>query len=291
MKRIFLIYNKGAEDDNLRGAIEKIAKEIEKHGGEAFSAELPMISDEEEVKRVGDLIAQKADGVISVGGDGTLIRTSQLLVERNLPVTGINYGHLGYLCDYDENTVTEIIPRLIADDFEIEERMMLSARLCGRDGKPVTSRMRALNDVVISSTNTQQVLHMEVCVGNQPLYEFTGDGMIFATPTGSTAYNLSANGPLVDPKTRLILMTPLNPHTLSTRGMVLDASDEMSLTIHSRKKDGTETARVSIDGTKSFTLHTDEKLQVRASHVTTRMIKLNNMSFLERIRRKMQRSY
>ncbi|MBQ9632041.1 MAG: NAD(+)/NADH kinase, partial [Lachnospiraceae bacterium] len=171
-------------------------------------------------------VAKGTDCILCVGGDGTLIAVARRTAKSGIPILGINRGHLGYLCDLDEESFYAAIPRLIEGRVEIEERMMLEGKIIGKNGVKV-GPTRALNDIVVSSLNGLQVIHISVFVGDEFLYSFNGDGMIFATPTGSTAYNLSANGPIVDPKTDLILMTPINPHTLNSRSIVIDRRDEV----------------------------------------------------------------
>ena len=235
-----------------------------------------------------DNLCDGLSGILAVGGDGTVIRSAGYAVPERVPVLGVHFGHLGYLCDFNEDTIFEAIPRLLDEDYETEERMMLSGKLIAADGSAVTGRIRALNDIVITARNGLSVVRIVVSVGGERLYAFNGDGMIFATPTGSTAYNMAANGPIVDPKTRLILMTPLNPHTLSTRSIVLDPSDDIELILEQRAPGVKEEAIVSFDGTQSFMLHPGDKLSVRASTKTTLLLRLTRMNFLERIREKMK---
>ncbi|MBR1629712.1 MAG: NAD(+)/NADH kinase, partial [Lachnospiraceae bacterium] len=200
---------------------------------------------------------------------------------------GINRGHLGYLCELDEESVYGAINALLEGEVVIEERMMLEGYITTKERRQ-SKTFRALNDIVVSSLNGLQVIHMSVFVGNEFLYSFHGDGMIFATPTGSTAYNLSANGPIVDPKTDVILMTPINPHTLNSRSIVIDRRDEVALEIVPRRGFASdESVAVSFDGERGELLHPGEQVVVHRSSLRARMIKLSKMSFLERIRSKM----
>ena len=231
-------------------------------------------------------VEEDADCILSVGGDGTLIAVAQQTVDSKVPLLGINRGHLGYLCDLDEDTVYDAIPRLLEGKPEIEERMMLEGSIVHADGTRSAAN-RALNDIVVSSLNGLQVIHLSVYVGDEFLYSFNGDGMIFATPTGSTAYNLSANGPIVDPKTDVILMTPINPHTLNSRSIVIDRRDEVALELMPRRSYAKESVAVSFDGGKSEVIRAGERLVVHRASERVRMIRLSRMSFLERIRSKM----
>ena len=216
-----------------------------------------------------------------------MIRAAQNIFGKNIPIIGINRGHLGYLCDLDEESVFEGIDALMSGDYSIEERMMVTGHLIDADGK-VGKDIQALNDIVVCSSAGLQVMHMTVYVNGQYLYAYNCDGIIFSTPTGSTAYNLSANGPIVNPQTNLILLTPINPHTLNARSIVLDPYDELVLEIGVRREDVSEEAEVSFDGNHKRLLRPGEKLVVHRAKETTKMIHLKDISFLDRIRRKLQ---
>ncbi len=232
-------------------------------------------------------VRKKADCILSVGGDGTLIAVAGRTAKTGVPILGINRGHMGYLCELDEESVYGAIPALLEGRFEVEARMMLEGFIQRKEDDRV-ELIRALNDIVVTSQNGLAVIRLSVFVGDEFLYSFTGDGMILATPTGSTAYNLSANGPIVDPKTEVILMTPINPHTLNTRSIVIDRRDEIALEIVPRRNAASdESVAVSFDGAKSVVIRPGERLVARRSSLRARMIKLSKMSFLERIRTKM----
>ncbi len=231
-------------------------------------------------------LAEDADCILTIGGDGTLIAVAQQTVDSGLPLLGINRGHLGYLCDLDEDNIQDAILPLIRNNVEIDERMMLEGYILHKDGSK-SETVRALNDIVVASLNGLQVINVSVYVGDTFLYSFNGDGMIFATPTGSTAYNMSANGPIVDPKTDVILMTPINPHTLNSRSIVIDRKDEVSLEFTPRHYAPDEYVSVGFDGGRKMNLYGGERIVVHRSQSRVKMIRLSKMSFLERIRSKM----
>ncbi len=228
------------------------------------------------------------DCILAIGGDGTVIRTAWRTFESGTPIVGVNRGHLGYLCDLDEDSVYDAVDQLMSGQFEVENRMMLTGHLEQEDGTITTPELPALNDIVISAAKGLQVITMTVYINGQKLYSFTGDGVIFATPTGSTAYNMSANGPIVDPKTQLILLTPINAHTLNSRSFVLDPGDEISVEIVKRRKSIEETAQVFFDGNHQQMLHLGERVVVYRAPEEAKMLKLSDMNFLERMRRKLQ---
>lgn len=280
MKQFFIV----ARDDNkeILSLIQDMTDYICIHGGKCSYGVNPDDALEEEL-----LVPPETECILTVGGDGTLIRAAQNIFGKNIPMIGINRGHLGYLCDLDEESVYEGIDALLADEFSIEERMMLTGHLVDANGN-VGKDIQALNDIILCSSAGLQVIHVTVYVNGQYLYAYNCDGVIFSTPTGSTAYNLSANGPIVNPKTNLILLTPINPHTLNARSIVLDAYDELVLEIAARRDDTVEEAEVSFDGNHKRLLHPGEKLVVHRAKETTKMIHLKDISFYDRIRNKMQ---
>lgn len=232
-------------------------------------------------------VPKETECILTIGGDGTLIRAAQNTFGSNIPLVGINCGHLGYLCEVDAANAFEAIDDLFADRYQIEERMMLSGAIYKTDGTK-TREVQALNDVVIRGGAGIRVIQLTVYVNGEHLYSYNCDGVIFSTPTGSTAYNLSANGPIVDPKTNLILLTPINPHTLTSRSIVLDPSDEIAVELMARRSDVLERAEVSFDGNHPVEFYPGQRLTVHKAQEKTRMIQFSNISFLERIRMKLR---
>ena len=235
-------------------------------------------------------IPEGTEVILTLGGDGTLVRAASRTYGRDIPLLGVNRGHLGYLCDFDSDSVFLAVDRLIEDDYEIEERMVLSGHIEDSGANEPDENIAALNDIVITSDNGRKVICLTIYVNGEQLYTFNGDGVIFATPTGSTAYNMSASGPIVDPKTELILMTPINPHTLNTRSMILDPADEISVEIE-RRRTSTEVIAVSFDGREPMLLGPGGRVIVRRAKKKIRIVRLSKMNFLERIRKKMKDNY
>ncbi|MBQ9391244.1 MAG: NAD(+)/NADH kinase [Lachnospiraceae bacterium] len=224
--------------------------------------------------------------ILAIGGDGTVIRAAQNSFGSDIPLLGINYGHMGYLCDLDKDSVFSALDRLFKDDYDIEERMMLNGYI--KPGEDSTMRSPALNDIIIRSTEDQHVVRLSVYVNDEYLFAYDCDGIVISTPTGSTAYNLSAHGPIVNPETSLILLTPINPHTLNARSIVLDSEDVISVKLIPRNRDTDEKALVSFDGRHRRYLREDEKLIVSKADDVAKMVMLSKENFLDRIRNKMQ---
>lgn len=277
----FLILTK-EDTDRMKSFLEEIIQFLVDNGADG---QYDVLKKEDASKQID--VPEWYDCILTVGGDGTMIRAAVRTIESGLPLIGINKGHLGYLCDLDENTYQDALKRLINDDFDLEERMLLEGRVVSADGTPVSDEIVAINDIVISSHNGLQVVHLSVDVNGEELTSFNGDGIIFATPTGSTAYNLSASGPIVDPQTSLILMTPLNAHVVGMRSIVLD--DTAQVRAHVKRRNQEElNAVAAFDGTTAITLHDGDSLEVQRSTRTVKFIRLSRINFLDRIRSKLQ---
>ncbi len=276
MKR-FLLLTRNLNGE-ARPFIEEYVRALQEAGAEVALAENP----EDRPGRTRVDIPEGTECVLCVGGDGNMIRSAQNTYGSGIPLIGINLGHLGYLCELDRNTAFTSIPRLIGDDYAIEERMMLAGRI---DDESATD---ALNDIVMASASPMEILRVAVYINGAFLYACNCDGMVLATPTGSTAYNLSAGGPIVDPKTEAILLTPLNPHSLNVRSIVLDPCDEIALEIRPRHEQDTPRALLTFDGGHARNLMPKERLVVRKAHKKMRLIRLSEVNFLERMRAKMQ---
>lgn len=231
-------------------------------------------------------IAPETECVIVLGGDGTLIRAASSLVDSKLPLIGVNLGTLGYLCELEESNVFPAIDQLMADEYMVEQRMMLTGHGIAA-GKEVAEGV-ALNDIVIHRTGALSVVSLIVYVNGEYLNTFRADGIILSTPTGSTGYNMSAGGPIVDPKAQMILITPINAHNLNSRSIVIGAEDEVVVEIGKRRSQKDETVEVSFDGDNAVKLTVGDRFTIKKAKDTARICKLSNKSFLEILSKKMQ---
>lgn len=223
--------------------------------------------------------------IITVGGDGTVVRVAQNVTNRKVPIVGLNCGHLGYLCDMTVDNVEHCLNQLLSDNYKIDERMMLEGDLSSEEN----NHFKALNDIVVASDAAGlYVLNITVKVNGIQLYSHNCDGLIVSTPTGSTAYNLSANGPIVSPHADCIILTPINPHTLNSRSIILASTDEVEVSIEARHEEDEPIANVIYDGTLRQKLHKNQVLNIYKSKSTSHMVMLENVNFLERIRARMQ---
>lgn len=231
------------------------------------------------------VIPDETECVITLGGDGTMIRVATQLQNLELPLIGVNIGHLGFLCALDPQNVYEGLEKIFLNQLTIERRMMLS----GYSVKDLRSSQNdiALNDIVIHSAGSLHVISFRVYVNGEYLNTYKADGIIFSTATGSTAYNLSAGGPIVDPKAELILMTPINSHMLISRSIIFSPSDHVEVEIESRGKENDDAVEVSFDGRSNARLQPGDRIIIEKSIKDTKIIKLNNLSFLQNLSKKM----
>ena len=283
MKHFLMITNK-YKDPGFE-LTKKIKCYVEGKGGSATYFE----SSGENAKTAApepDEIPKETDCVLVLGGDGTLIRAASKLNTCNLPVIGVNLGTLGYLCELEESNVFAAIDQLMAKNYIIEERMMLSG-YGSKQGENTDAKV-ALNDVVIHRTGSLSVVNLIVSVNGSYLNTFHADGIIISTPTGSTGYNMSAGGPIVDPKANMILITPINAHNLNSRSIVIGAEDEVTIEIGKRRAQKDEMVEVSIDGDNAIKLEVGDRFFIRKAEATTQICKLSKESFLEILRKKMQ---
>lgn len=274
MKKFYLITN---EAKDPAGAItNKITSIIEKHGGEAVCVK-------NERQAFLERGTEGVDCALVLGGDGTLLRAAGNMMDSDIPLLGINLGTLGYLAEVESACAEEAVEKLLKDEFIREERMMLSGRVTA-GGK---EKRYALNDIVISRCGSLQILNVRIYVNGQFLHDYCADGVIVATPTGSTGYNLSAGGPIVEPSARLMLLTPICPHTLNTRSIVFSPEDEITVEIPGGKDGREQTVEASFDGGSTMTLKTGDRILIRRSDKTTGIVRLHTESFLTVLHKKM----
>lgn len=276
MKNFLLIVNSIKGEDAFE-VCRRIEQTIEKKGGTWH-----------EVSGFADKkgIPKDIECGIVLGGDGTLLHAARDLMNVDIPLVGVNFGHLGFLADVEVDAVEQMVDRLMAGDFVVEDRMMLEATVV-REGKEVF-KASALNDIVIGRSGVMTVMDYKLFVNGIRLNSYKADGMIAATPTGSTAYSMSAGGPLVKPSAQLIVMTPVCPHTLNTRSIILDKDDIIEIEIcPSKQLEADVAGYVYFDGEMATPLYIGDVIRIKKSENSTKVIKLDSRSFLEVLRRKL----
>lgn len=229
----------------------------------------------------------KADAVIVLGGDGTLMRVSKKSSVYNVPILGVNTGHLGFLAQTGVDGCEETLSRLIKGDYLLEKRMMVAGRVLR--GNEVIYEGEALNDICINRAGVLQILNFDVCVNEQNLKSYSADGVIISTPTGSTGYNLSAGGPIVEPSADMIVLTPICAHTFMNRSILFKAEDVVSIIIGEPHDAITgQTVTASFDGFNNIELKKGDIVEITKSNSIVSFVQLNNVNFLETLNRKLR---
>ncbi|MEG0711681.1 MAG: NAD(+)/NADH kinase, partial [Niameybacter sp.] len=174
-----------------------------------------------------EVIYKECEAIIAIGGDGTILSVAQKACLYDLPIMGINLGRLGFLADVETSEVQELLPKLIQNQYIIDERMMLMVKVIEPSGE--AHKFQALNDIYVARGSSSRISEFEIKVNDQFLDIYPADGIIFATPTGSTAYNLSAGGPIVSPSTHQIMITPICPHSIYSRAVIVADTDHIDI--------------------------------------------------------------
>ena len=214
-------------------------------------------------------VFENCDAAIVLGGDGTMIRVAEQASAKSIPVMGINLGKVGFLTEVETADIETACERLLADDFSVEERMMMEIVLESGD------TFVALNDLVIYK-NDGVMIETEIYAGESKTSEYMSDGIIIATPTGSTGYSLSAGGPVADPAMSLFIATPICAHTLSARPMLMSQFKDITVKLLGK---GGKSARLEVDGVNRSVINSGETVTVRRAKRTFNTIKLGKQSF------------
>lgn len=227
-------------------------------------------------------IAANADLVLVLGGDGTMIAAARLMGHAEVPVLGINYGGLGYLAEFRIEEIYEALESILAGNYRLDRRVMLAVDLL-RGDETITSN-RVLNDVVINKSALARIIEIEAYLNQQFVNSFRADGLIVSTPTGSTAYNLSAGGPVIFPSMNAVVITPICPFTLSNRPIVVpdDAAVELRL------KTDQEDVTLTLDGQVGFALKVEDRVMIHKSETTFNLVQPANRNYFDVLRDKLR---
>ena len=231
---------------------------------------------------IPDTVPDDVECGLVLGGDGTLIRAVRDLGRRNLPLLGINLGTVGYLTDVELKDYPQALDRLFRCDPIVEERMMIQGVFRGGE------KDLALNDIVLAREGKIRIVQFHIYVNGTLLNTYLADGVIISTPTGSTGYNLSAGGPVVEPTARMMVITPICSHALNTSSIVLSEEDIIEIEICEGRYGKTEHVSLCFDGAEQITLVTGERVRIRKAAQTARLIKLGKESFMKTMREKMK---
>ena len=275
MDCFYIITNKLKDKDYA--ITNEIRKYIEEHGKSCFLSE----KDGEGHIIPGTVPDEAQCGLVLVG-DGTLIRAVRDLGERSLPLLGINLGTLGYLTDVELKDFREALDHLFEGTPAVEERMMLEG------GFRNSRKDIAINDIVLAREGKVRIVSFNIYVNGTLLNTYHADGVILSTPTGSTGYNLSAGGPVVEPTAQMIVITPICSHALNTSSVVLSADDLIEVEICEGRYGRQEQVSLCFDGAEQTTLVTGERVCIRRAGQTAKLIKLSKESFMKTMRKKMK---
>jgi NAD+ kinase len=229
---------------------------------------------------------RRADFAIALGGDGTMLRVAREVAPRGIPLLGVNVGTLGFLSGTEEGDLKRRLDAVLAGRFIVEERSMLTAETL-RDGKRVFGPELALNEVVIRCGDQARAITLSTRSGERFVADFFGDGLIVATPTGSTAYSLAASGPIVDPSLDVTLLVPICPHTLTQRPLIVPAHLPLTIRLSPRRAE-TPRVLVSLDGRPGCELKVGDEVRVRRAETPLRLLLPPGRSFFEVLRRKLK---
>lgn len=281
----FLIYTNRNKDRDLE-TTGRIRKYLEDRGQRVS---VRVKEGDWKVKSQDDTeeMAADADCMLVLGGDGTVLQAARETKKNRIPIIGVNLGTLGYMTEIEPIHLEEALDRLIAGDYKQESRMMLNGKVflqdCVKEGW-------ALNDIVISRRGSLQIIKFNIYVNGQFLNDYNADGMIVTTPTGSTGYNLSAGGPIIEPKAKLIMLTPICPHTLTRASIILSAEDVIEIEIPEGREGQIQTVDAYFDGSNTVEMHTGDRIRIVQSEKITEFIQLNQESFLKVLHKKMSES-
>lgn len=283
MGKRFLIYSNKFKDPQLK-ATNRIKDYLESKGQHVTL--LIVDKDWKSGECLESCIPENVDLILVLGGDGTVLQAARETIHVHVPLIGVNLGTLGFMTQIEMASFEPALDRLIEGDFRKESRMLLQGKATLHGGE--VREGLALNDVVISRSGPLRVILLRIYVNGSFLHEYQADGMIVTTPTGSTGYNLSAGGPLVEPGAKLLMLTPICPHSLNQRSIILSSEDEIEIEIPMGREGKEQTVMATLDGANSFFMTTGDRIAIRKSAESAEFIQLNKVSFLDALHQKMK---
>lgn len=281
----FLLFSNVNKDPD-QSITDRLEKLIRSKGHETTRL---LEGDEAPEKGISAQLLDTLDCVIVLGGDGTMLRASHAIMDGPVPMIGLNLGTTGFLTEVECSAMEQMVDRLINKDYFVEERMQLTGVIRRNTGKS-EEHFSALNDVVVIREGVLRLIALKIYVNDAFFDTYEADGVIISTPTGSTGYNLSAGGPIVSPKTRLLVMTPISPHSLSKKSVVFGEGDRIRITLEEKRKTQVNEAIVSFDGYKNYSISVEDEVEVYAAEAPLRLIRFEDRSFYEVLSRKLSQN-
>lgn len=287
MKKFFIIYNTVKEDAGK--VADKVSRLLFSKGCEPVLNEPLKVSSPYLYTNPKEL-SKDIDCIIAIGGDGTLIRAARDTAGLDIPLVGINTGHLGFLAEIEKDKLDQALDKLIHNEYYIENRIRLELGIYEKTDRESVETVSdsALNDVVLLRKSFSGILGINIYVDGQHLNSYNADGIIISTPTGSTGYSLSAGGPIIDPVSNMILITPINPHTTNSRSIVLSGDTKIEVELNERSFASGVNGIVVCDGERVGLLKKGLVMSVTRSNHSTKIARLNRMSFIKILRNKMK---
>ncbi len=278
MKNIGVITNR--EKDIGLKYTNQLIESIKRHGGQVILP-TPNSNGKEGIDDEVNEICASCDLIICLGGDGTFLKAARAAYLYDIPMLGINLGSLGFLTDIDKGEIDKSVENIFSGNYKIEERMMISSKIY--KGGKLFVEDEAINDVVISRGGIQRILHLSTFIDDNFIEMFPCDGIVLATPTGSTAYSLSAGGPIVDPTSNLIIVTPICPHILYSSSFIAKEEQRIKVCV----ADGFEhTALVNVDGQKLYEISGGDYLVIERTGSKVKILKIDSKNFFTIVRNK-----
>ncbi|MBO8128466.1 MAG: NAD(+)/NADH kinase [Peptococcaceae bacterium] len=282
MKKVTLVCNHNITDGKLQQALNEIISLLRNHGLAVSLFDCAPANFDFDVCCQEEL--QGIDLVIALGGDGTILSSARLVAAKGIPILGIKFGRLGFLSELEFHEFPSTIPKLIDGNYMIDERGMLAAEVL-RAGKKVFQAY-CLNDAVLSRGTLLRPVGLKVDVDGNTWARFLGDGVVVSTPTGSTAYALSAGGPLVTPNVKAILLTPLCPHTMSLRPLLVDIDCRIHITFTGLRQGGI----LVLDGQKTYPLREGDEVVITSAPFHTKLVRFKHGNFFQLVQNKLSRN-
>lgn len=284
MKKFYIIAN--LDKDPELNISTGVAEYLINHGASCECVGIERkYDDPKQCETIMNAVCDDTECVIVIGGDGTFIQVAAYMSKREIPMIGINLGRLGFLAEIEQDKINDTMDMLLEDKCFVEKRMMIHGRASSQ--KAGVIECTALNDVVITRVGELCVIPYEIYVNDRLLTSYNADGIIVSTPTGSTGYSMSAGGPIVEPPSSIMVITPISAHTFNSRSIVLSADDKVRIRIGKKNSSQPVSALMSADGGSSVTLTDGDYVDIQKAKEVTSVIKTQNVSFIDILARKM----
>lgn len=261
------------------GLIERITASLHDNGFNYFiDSDLAKAAKLNRSKHIAPASKILADSgiIFSLGGDGTFLSTAQIVGDNNIPILGVNLGRLGYFSEISPDEIEKFIPNLKTGKFKVSEQVILRAEYKGRKA------LYGLNDIVIDKSNSIRMLETETFFNTERIVRIISDGIIISTPSGSTAYSLSCNGPIVNPQSEVTVITPISPHTLNVRPIIVPDTEVITIRVLTKGK-----ARITADGQKAVVIDSPSEVRICKAPYTVKAVKKLSTSYFHTLKKKL----